>query len=241
LRRPQWNSLPQADLGVSSSHRASPARSLCRLLPPRLLRRFRAPDPRERCRRLRCASTAFRSERSPRSLRFARRTSSPGLATTPGQKVGAKPGQKTEPKTEQKTKVHHGLFSLLRKHPPCRAKIARPRRLPGARTANSRVPRVKSHPVPPVWRRSNPTGMIVPTHMNPTGRCETSQLVPCVGPSAAVLAAQEQEVERLDLQRNVACGQAPLSKTCADLIQWCQDALLKLEELRREAARCRVP
>jgi hypothetical protein len=37
-----------------------------------------------------------------------------GLAATPGQKVG----QKTEPQT----KAGHGLFSFLRKNPPCRGK-----------------------------------------------------------------------------------------------------------------------
>jgi hypothetical protein len=55
------------------------------------------------------------------------------------------------------------------------------------------------------------------------------------------LAAQEEEVRRLGLQRDAACRQAPLSKSCADLTQWYKDALLKLDELRREAARCRTP
>jgi hypothetical protein len=55
------------------------------------------------------------------------------------------------------------------------------------------------------------------------------------------LAAQEQEVERLRIQRDAACPQDPLSKSCADLTHWYEEALLKLEELRREAARCRTP
>lgn len=78
--------------------------------------------------------------------------------------------------------------------------------------------------------------------IDPTGRCESSRLVaPCAGPSAAVLAAQEQELEWLRVQRDAACRQAPLGPSCADLTQWYKDALLKLEELRRQAARCRTP
>jgi hypothetical protein len=78
--------------------------------------------------------------------------------------------------------------------------------------------------------------------IDPTGRCESSRLVaPCAGPSTAVLATQEQEVERLRVQRDAACRQAPLSPSCADLTHRYEAALLELEELRREAARCRTP
>jgi hypothetical protein len=165
-----------------------------------------------------------------------------GLAATPGQKAAEKLGQKTEPKFEQKTKARHGLFSFLRKNPPCRGKDCPPQ--PPCRGKNCKV----TCPAGQVASGSACVPVIQPyvndcaNASDPNGRCESSRLIPpCAGPSAAALAAQEQEVEWLRVQRDAACRQAPASPACADLTHRYEVALHNLEELRREAARCRVP
>jgi len=77
------------------------------------------------------------------------------------------------------------------------------------------------------------------TTYDPPGSClGSSTFYRCSAPSAAIIAEQQREVDRLLLARESTCSQSPMSQACADLTQWYGAARERLEQLRAQARRC---
>jgi hypothetical protein len=145
-------------------------------------------------------------------------------------------------KPEQKGTLRHRLFSFFRGNPPCRGKNCVTQ--PPCRSKNCKP----TCPPGQVVSGSSCVSAfasnrdVCTSGYDPNGRCTSSQLVaPCTAPSPALLAAAEQEVERLRRQRDEACQLDPGGQNCIDLTRSYNEAILRLEELRRQAARCRTP
>lgn len=175
------------------------------------------------------------SERPVHGLNEPGKKSARGVSTSG-------PISEQQKKPEQKGTIRHRLFSLFRRPPPCRGKNCVTQ--PPCRSKDCK-------PTCPPGQIANGSSCVSALYIDrdvctsgydPTGRCTSTQLVaPCTAPSPALLAAAEQEVERLRRQRDVACSQNPVGQSCSDLTRSYNDAVLRLEELRSEVARCRTP
>jgi hypothetical protein len=138
------------------------------------------------------------------------------------------PGQPPEKNPKQGRR----LFAFLSPHavtkPPCRGKNCAASCPAGQVATNSG------------GCMAAPTGRLSTCNTyDPPGSClGSSTFYRCSGPSAAVIAEQQREVDRLLLARESTCSQSPMSQACADLTQWYGAALQRLEQLRAEARRC---
>jgi hypothetical protein len=143
------------------------------------------------------------------------------------------PGEPPEKAATQR----HGLFAFLSAHaatkPPCRGKNCPAACGPG------QVPS-KGGSCIDAASRDEPTCSTA-YGSDPLAYCGSpiTGFGRCSGPSAGVLNAQQQEVERLRLARESACSQSSSSQSCNDLSDWYSSARQRLEELQAEAARCR--